>query len=192
MCVLVLFYFSIRFSSVDPPLLDDFLFFGSASHDVRSTLSCAFIHPPGRQHYRLYTIRNIPSLKVLDYVKISKSERERAERLANSAAGAALEADVQGEQSSSSTLSAKTFVPGEGLDAQKTFTAIFTREEKEWIRDLVANAASAAEIEEIEQSVQRGVLPPQLLNRKRPPDEESGLGPAIDPPPAKKSRNGET
>ena len=129
----------------------------------------------------------------MDYVKISKSEREKAERLANSAAGAALEADVQGEHSSSSTTTAaKTFVPGEGLDAQKAFTAIFTREEKEWIRELVANAASPAEIEEIELSVQRGVLPPQLLNRKRSPDEESGGVPTIDPPPTKKSRNGET
>jgi hypothetical protein len=141
---------------------------------------------PGRQHYRLYTIKSIPSLKVLDYVKISKTERDRAERLANSAAGAALEADVQGEQQSSSSSSAKTFVPGEGLDAQKTFTAIFTTEEKEQIRELVANASSPAEIEEIELSVKRGVLPPQLLNRKRSPENGGG-----DDPPAKKIRNRE-
>lgn len=124
----------------------------------------------GRQHYRLYTIKNIPSLKVLDYVKISKSERDRAERLANSAAGAALEADVQGEQQHQSSSTAKTFVPGEGLDTQKAFTAIFTAQEKEQIRELVANASSPAEIEEIEQSVKRGVLPLQLQhqqNRKR-------------------------
>lgn len=147
----------------------------------------------GRQHYRLYTIKNIPSLKVLDYVKISKTERERAERLAQSAAGAALEADVQGEQSSSSTstTNAKTFIPGEGLDTQKTFTAIFTAEEKEWIRDLVANASSPAEIEEIELSVQRGILPPQLANRKRSADRDSGGGgETADDPPTKKIRNG--
>lgn len=119
-----------------------------------------------RQHYRLYTIKNIPSLKVLDYMKITKTERDRADRLAKSAAGAALEADVQGETS-------KTFVPGEGLSTEAVITTSFTPEEKEQIRQLVANASSPAEIEEIEQAVQRGVLPPQLqsLQRKRPPTE---------------------
>lgn len=135
----------------------------------------------GRQHYRLYTIKNIPSLKVLDYVRITKSERDRAERLANSAAGAALEADVQGEQQSSST---KTFVPGEGLSAEASFTTSFTAEEKAQIRELVANASSPAEIEAIELSVQRGILPPQL-QRKRAAENGNG---SMDPP-TKKSRN---
>lgn len=131
----------------------------------------------GRQHYRLYTINSIPSLKVLDYVKISKSEREKAERLAKSAAGAALEADVQGEQSTNG-LSSKTFVPGEGLSAQTSFKTSFTAEEKAQIRELVANASSAAEIEEIELSVQRGILPPQIqqqqeAKRKRSNPEDS-------------------
>lgn len=124
----------------------------------------------------------------MDCVKIKKTERERAERLANSAAGAALEADVQGEQSTSSS-AAKTFVPGEGLDPQKAFVASFTVEEKEQIRELVANASSPAEIEEIEQSVQRGVLPLQLQNRKRSPPESAN---GEEPPVVKKSRNGET
>ncbi len=146
----------------------------------------------GRQHYRLYTIKNLPSLKVLDYLRITKSERERADRLAKSAAGAALEADLQGETS-------KTFIPGEGLSAEATFTTSFTTEEKEQIRQLVANASSPAEIEEIEQAVQRGVLPPQLVqNRKRPPSAENGTATATSTgagsgteeqdPPTKKSR----
>lgn len=124
----------------------------------------------GRQHYRLYTIKSMPSLKVLDYVKISKKERDRADRLAKSAAGAALEEDVRGEQQQQQSANggAKTFVPGEGRSAQESFTISFTPEEKAQIRELVANASSPAEIEEIERSVQRGVLPPQLLqNRKR-------------------------
>ena len=105
-------------------------------------------------------------------VRVSKSERDRAERLANSAAGAALEQDVQKE---------KTFVPGQGQSAEESFATSFTPEQKEQIRQMVANAKSPAEIEEIELSVQRGVFPgvpptvtPPVENedRKRPAEEE--------------------
>lgn len=134
----------------------------------------------GRQHYRLYAIHHIPSLKVLDFQKVTNSDRRQAERLATSAAGAALERDVQQE---------KTFVPGEGRSAQESFATSFTKEQKEQIRQMVANASTPAEIEEIERSVQRGIFPgtattpavtPPLLlevngngakNRKRPAND---------------------
>lgn len=134
--------------------------------------------PPfvGRQHYRLYAINHIPSLKVLDFQKVSNSDRKQAERLAASAAGAALEQDVQRE---------KTFVPGEGKSAAESFATSFTKEQKEQIRQMVANASTPAEIEEIELSVQRGIFPgnsptatPPLKvdgngeNRKRPADDD--------------------
>lgn len=127
----------------------------------------------------------------MDYTKISKTERERAERLAKSAAGAALEADVQGEGRNSSS-NAKTFIPGEGRSAEESFVTNFSPEEKARIREMVANAASPAEIEEIERSVRRGILPTNNNNniidtnekdnettndRKRPPGEtENGNG----------------
>jgi U2 small nuclear ribonucleoprotein A' len=100
----------------------------------------------------LYTIHHIPTLRVLDFQRITKTEREKALRLSKSAAGAALEKDVQQE---------KTFVPGEGKSAQESFATSFTPEQKEAIRQLVANAKSPAEIEEIELSVQRGIFPGQ-------------------------------
>ena len=108
----------------------------------------------GRQHYRLYTIQSIPSLKVLDHQRITQTERDRARRLAGSAAGAALESDIQVEAGKQ-----KTFTPGEGESAEESFAVNFTPEEKEQIRQMVANAESPTEIEEIERSVQRGVLP---------------------------------
>jgi hypothetical protein len=104
----------------------------------------------------------MPSLKVLDSSRITKSERDRADRLASSAAGAALESDVQGEVRESGTeagTSAKTFVPGEGRSAEESFVTNFTPQQKELIRQMVADAKSPAEIEEIERSVRRGVLP---------------------------------
>jgi hypothetical protein len=121
---------------------------------------------------------------VLDFSKITKTERERAERLANSAAGAALEADIQGEEVSGG---AKTFVPGEGKTAEESFMTSFTPEEKEHIRQMVANAKSPAEIEEIERSVRRGILPKLAAddenNGKKRPAAENGNGEAT-----KKSR----
>ncbi|KAL3934249.1 MAG: hypothetical protein SGARI_003473 [Bacillariaceae sp.] len=125
-----------------------------------------------KQHYRLYTIKHIPSLKVLDFQRVTKTERDRAERLASSAAGAALESDVQEEGRH-----AKTFTPGESETAEEAFVVNFTPEEKERIRQMVANAKSPQEIEEIERSVKRGILP-QIAgengdSRKRPADESS-------------------
>eukprot|EP00536_Pseudo-nitzschia_multiseries_P007422 jgi/Psemu1/195603/e_gw1.175.116.1 len=137
-----------------------------------SNLGKAYNAARRRQHYRLYTIHSIPSLKVLDHQRITQTERDRARRLAGSAAGAALESDVQDEAGQQ-----KTFTPGEGASAEESFVVNFTAEEKEQIRLMVANAESPAEIEEIERSVQRGILPKKFLmkatlietnDRKRP------------------------
>jgi len=48
-----------------------------------------------REHYRLYTVVKIPSLKVLDFVKVKEKERDCARRLEVSAVGAVLEGDVR-------------------------------------------------------------------------------------------------
>lgn len=95
-------------------------------------------------------IHHIPSLKILDYSKVTQSERDRATRLAQSAAGASLERDVQQE---------KTFEPGQGKSAGESFATSFTKEQKEAIRQMVSNAKSPEEIEAIELSVQRGIFP---------------------------------
>lgn len=81
---------------------------------------------------------------------------------------------------------AKTFTPGEGKSAEESFVVNFTPEEKEQIRQMVANAKSPQEIEEIERSVKRGVLPGKPAatttngdNRKRPaPEDESSSIPS--------------
>jgi hypothetical protein len=106
----------------------------------------------------------MPALKTLDFSKVKPSERDRSHRLARSAAGAALESDVREE--------ARTFVPGQGLDGGESqsstvSSAHFTPQDKEDIRQLLANASSAKELEEIENSVKRGVLPPALKRRRQ-------------------------
>jgi U2 small nuclear ribonucleoprotein A' len=134
-----------------------------------------------RQHYRLYAIQKIPSLKVLDYTKIKQSERERAQRLAASAAGAAMEADARVEAREAAAVAAaaqennayayngsnethNTFEPGEGKSAEESFATQFTLEEKAKIREMVANAASAEDIDRIESLVKRGIFPGEMTN----------------------------
>lgn len=143
----------------------------------------------GRQHYRLYTIHKIPTLKILDFQKVKQSERERANRLASSAAGAAMEADARLEArvaaaaapDDSVTASkaftgedgVNTFEPGEGKNAEESFATQFTMEEKAKIREMVANAASADEIDRIESLVKKGIFP----------GEAGNSGGALSPPP---------
>lgn len=86
---------------------------------------------------------------MLDYQRIRPAERETAKRWASSAAGAALEQDVG-------------FTPGESTDGQSVVTT-FSAEEKEQIRNLLTNAKSVQEIEAIEASVRKGLLPEELL-----------------------------
>ena len=151
----------------------------------------------GRKNYRLYTIQKIPTLKLLDYQKVKQNERDRAQRLASSAAGAAMEADARLEARAAATASSasimngddtlvsasggsyangstnNTFEPGEGKSAEESFVTQFTMEEKTKIRDMVTNAASAEEIDRIENLVKRGIFPGEVL---------SGNG-SIPPPP---------
>lgn len=146
----------------------------------------------GRQHYRLYTIHKIPTLKILDFQKVKQSERERANRLASSAAGAAMEADARLEArvaaaaapDDSVTASkaftgedgVNTFEPGEGKNAEESFATQFTIEEKAKIREMVANAASADEIDRIESLVKKGIFPGNA-------DNGGGALPPPPPPP---------
>lgn len=155
----------------------------------------------GRQHYRLYAIHKIPSLKVLDFTKIKQSERERAQRLAASAAGAAMEADARLEARAAAAATAttdnngaslalyangengtNTFEPGEGKSAEESFATQFTLEEKAQIRNMVANAASAEEIDRIEGLVKRGIFPgsndggSSIPPPPPPPPQEDGEG----------------
>ena len=67
-----------------------------------------------------------------------------------------------------------TFEPGEGKSAEESFATQFTAEEKARIRDMVANAASAEEIDRIESLVKRGVFPGS---------SESGGNGIVPPPP---------
>ena len=59
-----------------------------------------------------------------------------------------------------------------------TVVTLFSAEEKEAIRNLLANAGSIQEVEAIESAVQKGILPDQLLSLRQPP-----------PPPQKRTNS---
>jgi U2 small nuclear ribonucleoprotein A' len=111
----------------------------------------------GRQYYRLYTIHHIPTLRSLDFSKVTRTERATARRLAESAAGAALEDDITKNRLDNND--AFEVAAGENDAA---LANAFTLEQKEQIRELLANATSIQQVEEIENSVKRGLLPAQL------------------------------
>lgn len=163
---------------------------------------------PGRQHYRLFAIHKIPTLKVLDFQKVKQSERERAQRLAASAAGAAMEADARLEAraaaaavpgddgggtyavSANGENRTKTFEPGEGKSAEESFATQFTLEEKARIREMVANAASAEEIDRIERLVKRGIFPGSSAESASV--NGGGSVPPLPPPPPAEGGEGES
>lgn len=106
-------------------------------------------------------------------MKIKDAERSKAQRLAMSSAGAALEGDVQIEAREAAAADAasnansnddkngnvKTFTPGQGQSAKESFVVNFTKEQKAEIKNMILNARSPAEIEKIEESVRRGEFP---------------------------------
>ncbi len=121
-------------------------------------------------------MNKIPTLKVLDFQKVKQSEREKARRLAQSLAGAALEGDIRVEARLAAKASAaannalnplgdeasKTFEPGQGRTTQDAFVISFTPEQKAKIRELIEAANNPEEIERIERMVQRGIFPTLL------------------------------
>lgn len=119
----------------------------------------------------------MPALKSLDFQKVKPAEREKALRLANSVAGAALESDIQVENSSNGDMDlVHTFIPGEDGPTEKikkssSSASIFTEEQKQQIRALLANASSVKEIENIENAVRRGIFPETLQNASNGEDE---------------------
>ena len=109
---------------------------------------------------------------------MKQPERDRARRLATSAAGAALEGDVRIEAREAArahdesdrkgveggrSAAIKTFEPGEdlsgGVGAPLALAGVFTSAQRERIRSMVSEAGSPEEIEKIESCVRRGVFP---------------------------------
>ncbi|CAN0252354.1 unnamed protein product, partial [Ectocarpus sp. 12 AP-2014] len=103
-----------------------------------------------KQYYRLYMINLIPSLKQLDFQKVTMKERESAARLARSQAGQAMIQDVAQQAEK-----AKTFTPGApAAEEQK-----LTDEHRAIYADRIAKATTVEEIEMLSKKIQAGIIP---------------------------------
>lgn len=94
-------------------------------------------------YYRLYTIYKIPSLRFLDFQKVKKSEREAANSFFESEDGKAYLAS--GAISASKPSSSSSVVAS-------------TKAQKDYIRELISEAKSLAEIDAIEKSLREGTF----------------------------------
>lgn len=117
-----------------------------------------------RPHYRLLLISRIPTLKVLDYIKVSQKEKDTAARFAKSKAYEALVKDVYiGAGASADEVPEASGVTSAEFDAPASAAAIkttFTEAERKIIKQAIADASSPAEIDAIHGYVSRGVMPP--------------------------------
>ena len=98
-----------------------------------------------KQYYRLFTIFNIPSLKLLDYKKVTKTEREEAEKLFNSSTGVAI-------------LSAVTNVNNTVASSKKSSKKTLTEDQKRQISIAIEAAKTAEEIDRIESQIKDGTF----------------------------------
>jgi len=101
-----------------------------------------------RPHYRAYVIRKLPHLRVLDFKKVKKQEREAAEKLFAGDTGAKLQKEL-----------ARTYVPGEIDLAQ---TQKHAEQIRANIQQAIRNAKSVDDIAQLEQALATGKLPANL------------------------------
>lgn len=125
--------------------------------EVRST---AFIAgSDSLQHYRLYMIWSIPSLRFLDYKRVRATEREDATGLFGSLKEPTeLATKIKGVQSKTidaATTNGRTPAASSG----KVFRAVLSETEKKRVQEMLQNAKSMAEIDRIEKDLAEGRIP---------------------------------
>lgn len=113
-----------------------------------------------KPHYRAFMIHSLPNLRVLDFRKVKKQERAEAEELFSSPDGVAL-------VSALTKKSDNTFVPGQ--DATSSSTSLpsgvskLTPDQRAKIRQAIMNAKSDEELSRLEEALQKGKMPKELV-----------------------------
>lgn len=89
-------------------------------------------------HYRLYVIHKIPSLKCLDFQKVTRTEREQSQRLFASNEGVQVLSAMEHEKSNNLAMDTPTTTP------------TFTEKQREYIRSAIEAAQTKEEMDRIE------------------------------------------
>ncbi|KAF9097243.1 U2 small nuclear ribonucleoprotein A' [Mortierella sp. GBA35] len=112
-----------------------------------------------KKYYRLYVIWRLPSVRILDFVKVSKKERQEAKKLFDGKAGpSALAESIAATKSS-------TFEPGEGVPLplkSSVPTLQMSKEDQDKIKTALANATTLDEISRLERALKEGKIPSHL------------------------------
>ncbi|KAK9379019.1 leucine-rich repeat-domain-containing protein [Kockiozyma suomiensis] len=107
-----------------------------------------------KENYRLYTIWRIPSVRILDFEKVKKLEREQAEELFGTH-----DSPTELATTLSTISTVRTFDLGNKreaeVDSSRDVRIKLTAVEREKIIAQLKNAKSLAEIERLEQSLRR-------------------------------------
>lgn len=110
-----------------------------------------------KTHYRAFLIKNLPNLRVLDFQKVKKQEREAAEALFASTTGAALATSLV-------TKTENTFVPGKDVSASSSApSSKLTTEQRSKIREAMKNAKTDEELTRLEEAFKTGKMPKELM-----------------------------
>ncbi|KAI7870912.1 u2 small nuclear ribonucleoprotein A'-like protein [Spinellus fusiger] len=108
-----------------------------------------------KKYYRLYIVHKLPTLRVLDFIKIKQSERDEGKQLFKDQTG--------NDTSLSKSLTdakSRSFEPGEGLlEGQKANGHGLTAEEQRTVREALKNATSLDEISRLERVLKAGHVP---------------------------------
>ncbi|CAH1986120.1 unnamed protein product [Acanthoscelides obtectus] len=120
-----------------------------------TTLSLMFNPITAKQHYRLYIVYKLPQLKLLDFRKIKKKERDEAQALFKSKKGKDIQKEILKK--------AKTFVPGGNMNNIAKQKGL-TEDEVRKIRQAINNAKSLEEMERLQKILQSGQIPGDKSN----------------------------
>lgn len=113
-----------------------------------------------RQHYKLYIIWSIPSLRFLDYQRVRDLERDEAKELFGTIKEPSeLALKVRGVKSKAVDAGAATNGRAPSASSGKAFRAVLTDKEKKRVQEMLQNAKSMAEIDRIEKDLAEGRVP---------------------------------
>jgi U2 small nuclear ribonucleoprotein A' len=108
-----------------------------------------------KPNYRLYCIHRMPLLKVLDFYKVTKQERDEASRLFKASSGKAFLQLIEHEKqqaASSSTQRSST-------DEKKSIATELTDAQKQKVKHAIEQATTKEEIDAIEYQLRTGTFP---------------------------------
>nr|CAB3266442.1 U2 small nuclear ribonucleoprotein A'-like [Phallusia mammillata] len=107
-----------------------------------------------RQHYRLYVVHKLPSVRVLDFRKVRLKEKQEAKKLFGSKQGKQLMTEIHKKR--------KTFTPGAPIKSNGVNHEPVpgpSKADRDAIKEAILNAKSLDEVERLKQLLQAGQIP---------------------------------